>query len=282
MKRLTIALFVYPEMGRYYMTNLTNIDTHAKFKTVAEMDAAANSHIYANWNDLNETDRKVLDTIRRYSSIYRAAKIKVATIAELIGKSEITVRRATAKLERLGIIERIKTKRPINVGQGANIYVILPYDDKAEMKAPEEVAKPTESKSEHRYSESDPLSFNFKPKPKPLLHNTFQFEPSLYNRFKSILSNSTGDTSIASRLFGIYRAHSIRYMRFDIHAGQGELFEDLAMQALHITTQATKRKKLRNLTGYYDGVLRKLIDKALFSDAFMDYDVEPDFRICTH
>ena len=264
------------------MTNLVHIDTHAKFKTVAEMDAAANQHIYANWNELNETDRKVLDTIRRYSSIYRAAKIKVATIADLIDKSEITVRRATAKLDRLGIIERIKTKRPINVGQGANIYVILPYDDKAEMKAPEEVAKPTESKAEVVKSESDPLSFNCKPNPKPLLHNTFQFEPSLYNRFKMMLSNSTADTSIASRLYGIYRAQSIRLMRFDHLAGQNELFEDLAMQALRITTQATKRKKVRSLTGYYDGVLRELIGKSLFSDAFMDYDVEPDFKICTH
>ena len=119
------------------MTKLTNIDTHAKFETVAEMDAATNQHIYANMNDLNETDRKVLDTIRRYSSIYRAAKMKVATIAKLVGKSEITVRRSTAKLERLGIIERIKTKRPINVGRGANIYVILPFNDRAGMNAPE-------------------------------------------------------------------------------------------------------------------------------------------------
>lgn len=148
------------------MTKLTNIDTHAKFETVAEMDAATNQHIYANMNDLNETDRKVLDTIRRYSSIYRAAKMKVATIAELVGKSEITVRRSTAKLERLGIIERIKTKRPINVGQGANIYVILPFNDRAGMNAPEEVTKPTESKSEPIKSESDPLSFITNNKPK--------------------------------------------------------------------------------------------------------------------
>lgn len=34
-------------------------------------------------------------------------------------------------------------------------------------------------------------------------------------------------------------------------------------QALTIMFQATKRKNIRNLFGYYDGVLRRLIDKAL-------------------
>jgi hypothetical protein len=44
------------------------------------------------------------------------------------------------------------------------------------------------------------------------------------------------------------------------------------MQALRISVQTTKLKKIWNLPGYYSGVLRELIDKALFSDAFMDYD----------
>ena len=51
------------------------------------------------------------------------------------------------------------------------------------------------------------------------------------------------------------------------------------MQALHITTQATKRKKLRNLNGYYDGVFRELIDKALFSNLFKEFDVQPCFKV---
>jgi len=45
------------------------------------------------------------------------------------------------------------------------------------------------------------------------------------------------------------------------------------MQALHIAVQATKRKEIRNIPGYFDGVYRKLIDKTLFKDTFMEYDV---------
>ncbi|MFJ7936710.1 hypothetical protein [Sporosarcina sp. NPDC096371] len=47
---------------------------------------------------------------------------------------------------------------------------------------------------------------------------------------------------------------------------------DLAIQALHISVQATKRKNIRNIPGYFDGVLRELIDKALFGEIFKEYD----------
>ncbi len=62
-------------------------------------------------------------------------------------------------------------------------------------------------------------------------------------------------------------------MKFSIHEHQGDLFEQLAMQALHIAVQATKRKTVRNIAGYFDGVFRNLIDKALFDYIFMEYDV---------
>lgn len=45
------------------------------------------------------------------------------------------------------------------------------------------------------------------------------------------------------------------------------------MQALRIAIQTTKQKRNLNIPGYYSGVLLELIDKALFSDAFMDYNV---------
>ena len=54
-------------------------------------------------------DRAVLDMIRRYSVKYGAAHLKHDTMADKIGKSNVTVRRAIRKLEKLGIIERITT-----------------------------------------------------------------------------------------------------------------------------------------------------------------------------
>ena len=89
---------------------------------------------------------------------------------------------------------------------------------------------------------------------------------------KSLLSTTLGDISWARRLFGVYRAQSIRMLKFSIYADKAELFEELAIQALHITVQTTKRKNIRNIPGYFDGVLRELIDKALFDEIFKEYD----------
>lgn len=75
------------------------------------------------------------------------------------------------------------------------------------------------------------------------------------------MSTTIGDSSSARQLFGIYRAQSLRMMKFSIHEQQGELFEQLAMQALHIA-------------GYFDGVYRNFFDKVLFDDIFMEYDVQ--------
>ena len=90
---------------------------------------------------------------------------------------------------------------------------------------------------------------------------------------KSFLSSTIGESKIARNIYGVYRHQSQQMLKFSIHEDKGELFETLALQALRISVQTTKHKTVNNLPGYYSGVLRELIDKALFSDAFMDYDV---------
>jgi hypothetical protein len=96
---------------------------------------------------------------------------------------------------------------------------------------------------------------------------------TLFGKMKSLLSSTIGDRKLARNFYGVYRKQSLQMLKFSIHENKGDLFEQLAMQALRISIQTTKLKKVRNLPGYYSGVLRELIDKALFSEAFMDYDV---------
>jgi hypothetical protein len=67
-------------------------------------------------------------------------------------------------------------------------------------------------------------------------------------------------------------------MKLNIHENKGEVFESIALQAISILFQASKKKTIHNLIGYYDGIFRELIDKALFSEAFMDYDVSAEMK----
>lgn len=234
------------QKGTVKMT-LSNLKEYAHFTDTQAMDDATRNHIDAHSKELNKTDKAILESIRLHSVSQCATKLLVKTIADGVGKSKLTVRRSLSKLVRLNIIDRISTYRPINVGQGASILLIRPFisqNDTPEMTPREVVEKPTVPTVKRVEIEAVSSSFITKnPKPIQSFHDTFAPQQSLYNRFKSILSNSTGDIALASKLFGIYKAQTIRMQRFDIHADKGELFEVLAIQALQITTQATKKKK---------------------------------------
>ncbi|MGG1014870.1 helix-turn-helix domain-containing protein [Bacillus subtilis] len=106
---------------------------HQTFDSTAELNKAVYEHIKRNTYDLNETDRSVLKTVARYAVKFSgAAHLKAETLAELIGKSVKTARRAINKLAELEILKKVSTTRKISGGCGANIIVILPVKRAAE------------------------------------------------------------------------------------------------------------------------------------------------------
>lgn len=241
------------------MTNY--LADYAHFTNKYDLDRAASQHKRANWNDMNHTDRDVLDVIRRYSVKFGAAHLKHDTIAKVIGKSNATVRRAIRKLIQLGIIDRIHYVRPVMNGLGANIYAIRSYSDTPKFEKP---------------TSPEPKQVN--PPPKQEAQKTDFTEQSpepttLFGRMKQMLSSTIGEVTLARRFFGVYRQQTISMLKFSIYENKSQLFEQLGIQALQIAVQSTKQKNIQNLPGYYSGVLRELINKSLFSDAFKDYDV---------
>ncbi|MDS9472723.1 helix-turn-helix domain-containing protein [Sporosarcina pasteurii] len=100
---------------------------YAYFTNKFDLDKAASLQKQEHWQEMNQTDRDVLDVIRRYSVKFGAAHLKHYTIEKAIKKSNATVRRAIRKLEKLGIIDRIHYVRPVMNGLGANIYAIKPF-----------------------------------------------------------------------------------------------------------------------------------------------------------
>lgn len=223
---------------------------YAYFTNKFDLDEAASQHKHEHWQSMNKTDRDVLDIIRRYSVKFGAAHLKHDTIANAIKKSNATTRRAIRKLVTLGIIDKIHYVRPVMNGLGANIYAIRPYK------------KPVKDMPASKQEVQTTVSAEQPPAP-----------TTLFERMKTMLSSTIGKATLARRFFGVYRQQTLPMLKFSIHEHKAELFEQLGIQALHIAMQATKRREINNLPGYYSGVLRKLIEKSLFGDAFMDYDV---------
>ncbi|MBO0589069.1 helix-turn-helix domain-containing protein [Sporosarcina sp. E16_8] len=252
----------------------TYLSEYAHFTNNNDLDAATRQHVFTHWNAMNQTERAVLEMIRRYSVKYGAAHLKHETIEKAILKSNATVRRAIRKLEKLGIIERIHYIRPVMSGLGANIYVIKPTSDQSKMNTPKSNEKPTPSKVEPAKPQNEAfLSKAINTKDLKRTSPPEIVPTTLFGKMKSLLSSTIGESKLARDFYGVYRKQSLQMLKFSIHEDKGELFEQLAIHALRISIQTTKSKKVRNLPGYYSGVLRELIGKALFSEAFMDYDV---------
>lgn len=235
------------------------------FATKDELNRAVSSHKQHHRCQLNDTDQKVLNMLSQYAVKFPGvAHLKLVTIAEVIKKSVRTVRRSMEKLEQLNVIKRQAFFRNKTGGLGANLYIFLPFNrlDKSSSVNPE--IRKTE-----------------------VVHSTCVDQPytqepiTYYTRFKNLIQSYTGEDNadLASRLHGIYQTHSSRLMKFTIHENKGEVFESLALQAISILFQASKKKTIHNLIGYYDGIFRGLIDKAIFSEAFMDYDVPVAMKI---
>ena len=99
----------------------------ASFRSVDELNGAIRTHIYRNKSDLTPAAIEVLKVLSRHAvKTPGVAYLKLATIAELIGKHRVTVIRSIKRLINLGIIRKEIKYRPVSGGNGANMYVILP------------------------------------------------------------------------------------------------------------------------------------------------------------
>ncbi|REB07114.1 hypothetical protein DVB69_09665 [Sporosarcina sp. BI001-red] len=258
------------------------LSQYAKFTSKEAMDFSARQHLDTHWNQLNKTDRAILEIIRCYSVKYLAAHLKHETIEKKLGKSNSTVRRAICKLENLQIIERIQFVRLVMSGLGANIYVILPVNEQGRMGSGTSLKEADVSGVSKKQSEKEPSLYKSKSL-KDLIKTSQpaaeKLSTTLFGKMKSLLSFS-GDVSKAREFCGIHKSLSGKMLKFDIHKGKEELFEDLSYQATHITVMATKAKNIRSMPGYFRGVLRQLMCEALFKDIYQEYTVSVDDLYC--
>lgn len=138
------------------------LSDYQTFKDTQELNHHVKQHEQAHINELNATDRSILRFIARYSVKYSGAShLKVATIAEAVGKSVRTVNYVLKRLEENRIIKRISRMRRKSGGNGANIIQILPYI--AEPVAHRQDSdKATEPRRQPSISENEPLRKQYK------------------------------------------------------------------------------------------------------------------------
>ncbi|WP_368986168.1 helix-turn-helix domain-containing protein [Caldifermentibacillus hisashii] len=239
------------------MQYLTEYQT---FQSKTELNDAVNEHLTRHRYDLTDTDRDILLMISRYAVKYPGvAHLKADTIAQAIDKSKRTVQRSIRKLERLGIIERLPFIRKISGGYGANVYrVISPVSPR------EQAAEPCQSTDKPAKMENEP-STSFKQNNN--LVNTYAPQPTThYGKFRQLIAATLGnvDKQLIYRLYGVYKGQSTPLLR--TNTNDKATVEAIGLQALKTAIFSTKRKQIRNLAGYYNGVLDRMLDDLYFAD----------------
>lgn len=242
------------------MSNLSYLSEYSPFESTQELNAAVDEHLRKHNYNLNGTDRDVLIMLAQYSVKYSGvAHLKADTIAKHIGKSKRTVQRCIRKLEQLNVIERKSFLRKISGGHGANIYVFMSPSVISEVSPREDRPEPTQDKEQGNISANEPISsISTKDIVINVLDAPSTSHKPAYKRFRDVVITFVGDRSqrLIYRLYGVYLAQTkaLRKAYDDM-----ELI-DVAIRGLHATMHASKHKDIRNIAGYYNGVLSNMLD----------------------
>ncbi|MEH6972399.1 helix-turn-helix domain-containing protein [Bacillus sp. JJ675] len=230
--------------------------------SVDELNDAIRTHIYHNKSALTPAAIEVLKVLSRHAcKTPGVAYLKLQSIADLIGRHRTTVIRAIKRLVACGIIRKETKFRPVSGGNGANMYVILPaYTSAMNPNKPADNGDATPQMQPRSTSDKPTGTTAAAPKstgeaviPKSvnkLLRNT-------YSAFKAAVESFVSDRKLTNRLYGIYLAHT----SFLKGVYDSETLEEIGLHAVRQTFTATKRKHVRNLAGYYNGVLDRMLDR---------------------
>ncbi|MEK4790764.1 helix-turn-helix domain-containing protein [Bacillus sp. FSL K6-2971] len=222
----------------------------AQFRSIDDLNGAIRTHIYRNKSNLSPSAIDVLKVLSRHAvKTPGVAWLKIDSIASLIGKHRTTIIRAIKRLETLGIIRKEIKYRPVSGGNGANMYVILapaPSSATAQMQLRQDATKPTETKADRPKSEDEAVILKSK---NNLLSNT-------YAAFRNVIDCFVTDRRLTSRLYGVYLAQTSALKS----AYDKSLLDEIGLNALRIAFIGVKRKHIRNIVGYYSGILTNLFD----------------------
>ena len=234
-------------MTKKPITSIAKTDTYqslSTFSSVKEMNLALQHYQIKFDAELTNTEKTVLVTLSHYSCIYPGVSfLRKRKIGELVGKSRRTIIRVCNRLETLGIIRQYSLKRESDLLQTVNAIVILP----------------TINDVEPPITHVTPKSLIIL-KQKKEIKNTY-IPKTTYDTFKERAACFISNKKLIQTLYQVYRAQTVPLKTaFDpediLHSG---------LQSLKITLQATKQKTIRNLPGYFNGTLKKLLKELYFS-----------------
>jgi DNA-binding Lrp family transcriptional regulator len=210
----------------------------SSFESVDQLNESIRKHSA----NLTGTMAAVLDVLSRHSCKYPGVSFLTKTnIGKLVGKSRRTIIRVCQRLEELGIIRQYEMKRSSDMQQTSNAIVILPAEAPVTQE-PSENVTPINSLSLSK---------------KELLSNNTSISP--YRRFKQLIA----DKKLRNKIYGIWLAHTAPIK--DVY--EADVLLNIGIQAVMTTFKSSAVKRI---TGYYNGVLDRMLDRLYFAEVYGD------------
>ncbi|TXC82225.1 hypothetical protein FS935_21255 [Metabacillus litoralis] len=235
------------------ITTIASIDTYkslSTFSTLEELNQSVYSHMNHHKNNLTKTMITILKLLGRYSVKYLGVSYLTKNkIAEMVGKARRTIIRVCAALEDFGIIKQYEMKRNSDHQQTSNAIVIQPFVEEVIV----ETTYVTQEKPENVTPKNNFSSLNNLKDLKT--YNSPVLLP--YEHFREMCTCFTTEKKTINRLYGVY-LFQIKDIK-DYYSEKQLL--DLGTVGIKLAYQATKRKKISNLFGYYKGVLDQLLTR---------------------
>lgn len=237
------------------ITTIASIETYKTLSTFSSLEEL-NQSVYHHMNHYNTQLTKTMITILKLLGRYSVKYLGVSfltknKIAEMVGKTRRTIIRVCAALEVLGIIKQHEMKRNSDHQQTSNAIVIQPFVE--EIVAKVETTHVTQEQPENVTPRNNFSSLNNLKDLKT--YNSPVLLP--YEYFYEMCTCFTTEKKTINRLYGVY-LYQIKDIK-DYYSEKQLL--DLGTVGIKLAYQASKRKKISNLFGYYKGVLDQLLTR---------------------
>jgi DNA-binding Lrp family transcriptional regulator len=254
-------------MAKKRIEYIAGVETYkelASFTSVESLNEAVQLHL--NTKELSKTDTEVLRLLARYSCVYPGVSFLCkGKIGELIGKSRRTVIRVCLKLEKLGLIRQYEMKRTSDMKQTSNAIVIQPILQVKSVEIIDESPTNKDTVTQEKPENDTPKScISFKQKDKKINHTYQDAHSSPYQQFKGMIHHFVSNCPIVDKLYGVFVAQTYYIKEFYTE----EQLLHIGLSAIKTSFQATKRKRIRNLAGYFNGVLSKMLDQLYYDSVF--------------
>ncbi|WP_335871935.1 helix-turn-helix domain-containing protein [Bacillus sp. 2205SS5-2] len=254
-------------MAKKAITIIASVEAYSNlstFTTIEELNQTVRSYKKQLADQLTKSTLKVLDHLHRYSAKYLGVSFcSKNNIAQTLNISRKTVIRACQKLEVLGVIKQLETKRRTDMRQTTNAIIIQPIEQIVPQEEVENEGKcPT--KKTTKFLKQIPLKTRTDTSERVNPSQDTNVSDWVNKDFSTICGSFYNAKDVEEFWRIVYISNKMYQMQMqDLICVSVDAFKQLVVKI--------KRGKVENKFGYFTGILRQKMRRTFMRNAFNSF-----------